>query len=295
MNSSLAASAGAGAATDAAAASVAAILRGRPRPRRSRSDRRLDDPGITGGRDYDRGGMLYVRDPSEAPIRVPRLLKPRLAILATAAVVASACAAAGAQAAAAAALSVPVACVVDTQSSGGSAMPVIGAGFTPGDSIELTTDKGDGFGTATVGAGGSFATTMAAPVLSKLGPDAEMFTLTAADQTDGVTTATATFAAANLAVATTPARARPGRKVTFSFSGFVEGKGIYAHYMHRGKLTATKRFGKATGPCGVLKARAALYPGVQRYDSYKVQFDDARKFSASALPRYVTTLNIFRF
>jgi len=196
--------------------------------------------------------------------------------------------------ASAAAILVPEACVVNSGDRG-STMDVDGSGFTAGDSIDLTTNSGAGFGTATVGADGTFATTMTAPLLSKIGPAESAFVLTAQDETDDVTTATTTFAAANLAVSTKPAEAKPGKKVTYNFSGFTSGADIYAHYLHRRKVTATTKFGRAQGPCGTLKTRAKLYPGRERFETYKVQFDDSRHYSTKSRPRIPTTLSVFHF
>jgi hypothetical protein len=233
---------------------------------------------------------MHVSEPSDA--RSPRRRLPTASACALLALAAPGVVTAQASAAA---ISVPEACVVNT-GGGGSPMVVQGSGFTPSDSIELTTDKGSGFGTVTVGPTGSFLTTMTAPVLSSSGPAEAIFKLTANDNTTPLAiNPTTSFLAANLAVATNPARARPGKKVTFIFTGFVTGKQIYAHYLHGRKITATARFGKAGGPCGVLKKKAKLYPSHQRYTSYKVQFDDLRHYTAKSLPRYVTTLSVFTF
>jgi hypothetical protein len=195
----------------------------------------------------------------------------------------------------AASISVPAACVIDASVVHGSPMIVDGSGFTPGDSIELTTNRGTGFGTATADATGSFQVVMTAPVFSRTGPAVATFELTATDQTDGVTTATTSLEAANLGVATTPQQAKAGAKVTYTFAGFMSGAEIYGHYLHRNKVTATARFGRGRGPCGVLKTRARLYPGRQRYDTYTVQFDNSRRYSPKSRPYYVTSLNVFKF
>jgi hypothetical protein len=131
---------------------------------------------------------------------------------------------------------------------------------------------------------------MSAPVLPTDAPDAAPFALTATDETDGVTTASTTIEVANLAVATNPAEGKPTKRVTWTFSGFTSGAEIYAHYLHGKKVTATAKFGVATGPCGVLKTRAVFYPGKAKYDSYKVQVDDSRRYSTTSLPHLIATL-----
>lgn len=173
-------------------------------------------------------------------------------------------------------------------------MTVVGSGFVAGDTVDLESSPAGAFGTATVGPAGTFATSFQGPILSTFRPAAEAFTLTATDEDNGATAAT-TFMAANLAVATNPATAKPSKKVTCSFSGFRPGAQVYAHYLHRNNVTATAKFGRAKGACGLLKSRARFYPGRQRFDTYKVQFDDSRRYSPHASPRFVTQLQLFRF
>lgn len=218
--------------------------------------------------------------------------RSRLSRLTASAVVALGASGVVAAAASAQAIQVAQACVVNTQSAPG-AVTVVGSGFVAGDTVDLESSPAGAFGTATVGPDGTFATSFAGPILP-LGPTAKSYTLTATDEDNGATAGT-TFLTANLAVATHPATAKPSKKVTYSFSGFRPGAQVYAHYLHRGKVTATAKFGRSKGACGQLKSKARFYPGHQRFDTYKVQFDDAHKYSAHSLPRFVTTLRLFRF
>ncbi len=168
-------------------------------------------------------------------------------------------------------------------------MTVTGAGFTPGDSLDFTSDKGGAFGTATADAAGGFTISIPGPILPTVNPAAARFVLQATDKATGAT-ATAKFAAANLAVLTNPLQAKPSKKVTWTFSGFIPGAEIYAHYLHKNKVAARTKFGRAQGPCGVLKKKAVFYPGKARYDTYRVQVDDSRRYLAKTLPRWVATL-----
>lgn len=181
-------------------------------------------------------------------------------------------------------------CVVNANPAVGALMTVTGAGFAPGDSISLSSTTGGASGSATAGPAGTFAINMAGPILPTINPAAATFALQATDETDGVTTATTSFAAANLAVTTNPAEAKPTKKVTWSFSGFTGGAEIYAHYLHGKKVVATTKFGRAIGPCGVLKKKAVFYPGHAKYEVYRVQVDDVRRYLAHSLPRLVATL-----
>ncbi|HWC85455.1 MAG TPA: hypothetical protein VG388_02880 [Solirubrobacteraceae bacterium] len=171
-------------------------------------------------------------------------------------------------------------------------MAVTGAGFAPGDPIELETTLGNAFGSATADADGNIETLMTAPALATNDLPAESaFTLTATDPLHPLAvTPTTRFLVANLAVEARPANALPGTRVTWTFSGFTTGAKIYGHYLHGTKVTATATFGRATGPCGVLKVKALVYPGHEKYGSYKIQIDDSRRYSPRTVPRWLGKL-----
>src|SRR6202020_34649 len=99
--------------------------------------------------------------------------------------------------------------------------------------------------------------TTGAPIPFLSLPGSKAVTLTAQDFTAAGTTITATARtqAAQLAVDTKPAQARLSKKVTWYFSGFRPGRFIYGHYLRK-KPVATAKFGRAKGPCGVLKVKA---------------------------------------
>jgi hypothetical protein len=189
------------------------------------------------------------------------------------------------------ALAVAPKCVINASPSAGSLLASAGSGFTPDDSIGLSAGKASGG--ATVAADGTFSTTMHAPTLAKAGPGAKQFTLTARDQTSGTGSASATFWVANLAFTTRPAVAKPTAVVHFRFSGFERGKVVYGHYLRGHKVVATHRFGRATGICGLLDAKARLFPARNPAPGkYKVQIDDSRRYHANALPRVSSPLTI---
>jgi hypothetical protein len=109
----------------------------------------------------------------------------------------------------------------------------------------------------------------------------------------GTITATARTQAARLAVDTKPAQARLSKKVTWYFSGFRPGRFIYGHYLRK-KPVARAKFGRAKGPCGLLKVKARFYPGGHpRFKSYGLQLDDSKSYSKHASPRIVTRLGTF--
>jgi hypothetical protein len=195
----------------------------------------------------------------------------------------------------AATISANQACYVNVDPFQGAPMTITGAGFTPGDDVDVS--GGSVFASGTVNPDGTFAVTTQAPTLATVDPATATTALTATDLESGAT-AGATVLSANLAVSAKPAFVRhPDRtKVTFRFSGFTPGKHIYAYYLHRNKLVARVKFGKAAGPCGTFTQRALSYPGGHpRFDRYQVAFESSKRYSKAAFPRVVARLSVFRF
>lgn len=197
--------------------------------------------------------------------------------------------------AAAATIAPNAACYVNVDPGAGAPMTITGSGFTPGDPIDLA---GSGvFATGTADPAGNISIPTTAPLLPTIGPGTMATTITATDENTGVAMATTTVESANLAVQTKPGSVHNVRKdkVTFSFSGFVPGRHIYAYYARR-KIVAKATFKKAQGPCGTLKQRALLYPGGRpRNSQYKVTFESTARYSKTVFPRITATLSILRF
>lgn len=223
----------------------------------------------------------------------------RLAGAAASACVLLASAGAMASQASAATITVDKPCYVNT-AAGPAQMTITGAGFTPGDTVDIiggTTDT-----TTTADASGNFTTATTAPELNTEGPGTVATTLTASDQdvtTNTTITARTTAVSANLAVATKPAsipaKDIKNRKITFSFSGFTPGKDVYGYYLRK-KVVAKEKFGKATGACGRLKKKALLFPGGHpKKDTYNVAFESTSKYAKKAYPSVFGKLSILSF
>lgn len=198
-----------------------------------------------------------------------------------------------AAAASAATLTPDKPCYVNADPASGAPMTITGAGFTAGSTVQLS--GGTTFANAVADPAGNVTFTTNAPELATISPGSKKTTLTATDG-NGVS-APVTVMSANLAVATKPGSVRNVRKnkVTFSFSGFIPGKHIYGYYLRK-KIVAKAKFGKAQGPCGVLKQKALLYPGGRpRKDQYKVTFESSSRYNKNAFPRVTGTLNILHF
>jgi hypothetical protein len=199
--------------------------------------------------------------------------------------------------ASAATLSADKACYVNADPSQSAPMVVTGSGFVPGSTVQLT--GGTTFGNAVADSAGNVSIPAQAPELATIAPASKKTTLTAtADNPDLTQTiASVQVQSANLAVATKPGSVRNvhNDKVRFMFSGFASGKHIYGYYLRK-KVVAKAKYGKAKGPCGILKQKALLYPGGRpTHDSYKVTFESSSKYNKNAFPRVTGTLNILHF
>ncbi len=185
----------------------------------------------------------------------------------------------------AATISVTKPCYVNPSASKRASMTVLGSGFLPGLPVTITSSAGSVQASTTASATGTIDLVTAAPKFTL--PEQETVTLTAEQSSalGGPLTATAPVTVAARAVGILPSTARPSQRVTWYFAGFVPGKLVFGHYLRDGQI-ALVRFGRARGACGVLKARAQLFPGGHpKKGIYGLQFDDSRRYSKHTSPR----------
>jgi hypothetical protein len=171
---------------------------------------------------------------------------------------------------------------------------VTGSGYTPGEAVfaQVPAPGGlAGFAEATVAPDGTFAVTVEHVFPAGIDPVAETFQMQVMGVLSQLILAESSFQITNLAVATKPPTAPYSKVVKYTFAGFRPGAPIFGHYFRRNKLVVTHKFGKATGPCGILKTKAKLFPGHgPKAAKYKVQFDDSKKANPKAAPKIVTSL-----
>jgi hypothetical protein len=185
------------------------------------------------------------------------------------------------------------ACFVDEGSEGVS-VGVSGSGFTPGELVfaQIPAPGGlAGFSEATVAPDGTVNTTIEHVFPGGIDPVAEEMKIQIAGVLTQQVLAESAFQITNLAVATKPAVAPFNKVVKYTFAGFRPGKPIFGHFQSGGKVVLTYKFGKASGPCGILHAKSRLFPGHASSNAkFKVQFDDSKKLSKKASPKIVTGL-----
>jgi hypothetical protein len=170
-------------------------------------------------------------------------------------------------------------------------MNITGSGFTPGGSVHLAFADGSFAGQATADAVGNLTAAAAAPVIATTQAAA---TLTATDQANPGNTATVPLQVSKLKVSTSPTRARPHSKVSYTARGFTTGQTLYGHYIFGGKRRKDVRIGRLVAPCGTLKRRMSLLPLKSvRFGTWTVQFDTSKRYSKKTVPAVRGQLFIF--
>jgi hypothetical protein len=156
---------------------------------------------------------------------------------------------------------------------------IAAAGFSPNASVDLTIDgapypggqglKANDLGELPVGS-------LPAPFVERGRRD---FTITLTEQGNPANTASATAKSTALGVDVKPKQARPSDRIRFKGLGFTEAKGIYAHYIYKGKLRKTVRMARKPRSCGGFKVRRRQIP-IKRpgLGDWTIQFDQSRRY-----------------
>ncbi|HEU4977884.1 MAG TPA: hypothetical protein VFT42_03215 [Solirubrobacteraceae bacterium] len=174
--------------------------------------------------------------------------------------------------------------------AGARQVQLTGAGFAPGQSIDISGAQGR-FASGTSDAAGAFSAALTPPPLGSFLPVARAMTLTATDAANPTDTASVTIQVTNLTFATRGGSRRPQALRTWEISGFIPAAGadlakpVYAHFRLHGHTYANYRFGVAGGPCGLLKVRAPAIPLERvRTGVWLVQIDQSRAYHAGTRP-----------
>jgi hypothetical protein len=166
-------------------------------------------------------------------------------------------------------------CYVSAQHNDREPVAINAGGFTPGATVAVSID-GVTQSSAIADANGDLHGQVQAPWL----PAGERaFTLQLAEQANPVNTLVATPKVTALSVTTTPARARPSRRVLFSGRGFTEARPVFAHYLFRGRLRRTVRLAPAVGECGTFAVHARQIPLRHPHTGrWTVDFDQRHRY-----------------
>jgi hypothetical protein len=169
-------------------------------------------------------------------------------------------------------------------------MTITGSGYAPNSHV-LITSTANLDASTTANAAGAIQVKLNAPAPHFSVPSVKVFTFTAKDQgTSPAIVASSPVRVAPLGALHGSTPKAPGLKALsetakWAFSGFTPGHTIYAHYTIQGQEVASQAFGTAHGACGMLHARAPLYPATPHHASYPVQLDVDNHYSPRTAPR----------
>jgi hypothetical protein len=173
----------------------------------------------------------------------------------------------------------------DTESGPQSeGMQIVAADFTPNASVDLTIDGAmypGGSGLQANERGELPIPSIPAPFVKR---GSRAFTVTLTEVGNPANTISASTRSTALGVRLKPEEARPSDRVRFKGSGFTEDRGIWAHYLYKGKVRKTVRMARKARRCGSFKTRRRQIPvkspGLGRWT---IQFDQSKEFVDPAL------------
>jgi len=155
----------------------------------------------------------------------------------------------------------------------GESVNLLGAGFTPSASANITRDDAL-LGALNTDAAGAFNGVLTLAQNS----GRQTKTYTATDTTTPTLTASAQITVSSVRVRLKPANGAPGRRMTITAHGFTTGRTLWAHVLH-GSSKRNLKVGALSGACGNLKTRRRLLPRDAALGVHAIQFDTFRRYS----------------
>ena len=183
---------------------------------------------------------------------------------------------------------------VQTSSESYEAEPLMvgGSGFTPGAVVTVTVDGEVRTSELVADADGTLPTTFTDSPFAL--EREKWFRVTATERDNPEQTVSAGALASPLEVRVRPRRAAPSDRVRFRGRGFTEPRGVYAHYLRKGRLRRTVRLAKATaGACGAFDVRRRQFPFKPQEGVWRVQIDQHRKLTGAG-PLINLTIDVRR-
>jgi hypothetical protein len=168
-------------------------------------------------------------------------------------------------------------CFVSVDEETREPVPVEGSGFTPGSLVDVALD-GVVVQTVQVLPEGTVSGRVPAPHQQR-GEREFVLTLTERDRPE--TTVSTSSRVTALSLRMVPREASPRRRVRFIGRGFTDDQPVYGHYVRRGELRKTVRFGRPWGPCGRFSVKRRQIPVRRpRVGRWTLQADHQREYNA---------------
>jgi hypothetical protein len=171
-------------------------------------------------------------------------------------------------------------------------MTLTGSGFVPDTAVTITDSTNALQVSAPAGADGTLRVTFPGPGVTLPEPGELRDTITATQPAGAgaLVASTTTLLSVRGAAYRLPRPAEGLRALTevtaWSFSGWPVGRPVYIHYLVKGRAVARESFGRARGPCGLVRARRPLYPAKPHHAHYRTQIDTHARYSPHASPRF---------
>ena len=136
-------------------------------------------------------------------------------------------------------------------------VPVLGRGFTPGQTVTVRVDGIVAQDGVVADKDGNVSGSVQAPYR----PSGERpFTISVTEDNQPGNTASATSRVTALDFRLKPQEAKPSTRVRFIGRGFTDGTSVYAHYVRKGRHRKTVRLGAAQGACGTIAVKRRQIP-----------------------------------
>ena len=116
-------------------------------------------------------------------------------------------------------------------------------------------------------------------------------TYTATDTTNASITASTSIVVSAVTVVVRPDTGTPGKVLRIGARGFTLSKTLYAHIVRKHK-SRNVRIGRLKGSCAKLLAHKRLFSKRTRVGTYRVQFDNKRRYNPKAEVKYAFTVEI---
>ncbi len=161
-----------------------------------------------------------------------------------------------------------------------------GSGFTPGARVNVTVDGVTAATDVPISDTGLLAVVVKAPYQDE---GERPFGVTVTEQQDAALTVSAESIVTRLMVTAKPRKARPSQRILLTGRGFTRpGRGIFAHYVRRGRVKRTVRLAsRPTGPCGVFGVRRKQFPFKPRTGNWVVQVDQQKRYESPPSTAFV--------
>jgi hypothetical protein len=167
------------------------------------------------------------------------------------------------------------------------AVNLAGEGFSPNSTVSIARDGMVFAQRLNTGPTGTFV----GQLTLAQGAGQSRRTYTATDTTDTSVVARTSLVVSAIEVKVRPDTGTPGKVLRIGARGFTVGKTLYAHIVRKGK-SRNERIGRLRGACSKVLAHKRLFSKRTKVGTYRVQFDNKRRYNSREEVKYAFTVEI---